>query len=99
MKFERIKKELSKQLALIAKKIETGNCELTEEQMVNIFSVISTEVMSKEQACSFLNISRSKFDSLVREGKLPKGRKVSGFKELFWNKNDLILAVEDMRDE
>lgn len=99
MNFERIKKELSKQLALIAKKIETGNCELTEEQMVNIFSVISTEVMSKEQACSFLNISRSKFDSLVREGKLPKGRKVSGFKELFWNKNDLILAVEDMRDE
>ena len=85
MNFERIKKELSKQLTLIAKKIETGNCELTEEQMVNIFSVISTEVMSKEQACSFLNISRSKFDSLVREGKLPKGRKVSGFKELFWN--------------
>ena len=99
MNFERIKKELSKQLTLIAKKIETGNCELTEEQMVNIFSVISTEVMSKEQACSFLNISRSKFDSLVREGKLPKGIKVSGFKELFWNKNDLILAVEDMRDE
>ena len=99
MNFERIKKELSKQLTLIAKKIETGNCELTEEQMVNIFSVISTEVMSKEQACSFLNISRSKFDSLVHEGKLPKGRKVSGFKELFWNKNDLILAVEDMRDE
>lgn len=91
--------ELVKQLRVIADKIEDGTCELTQEQAINLFSVIGTEVLSKEQACLFLNISRSKFDSLVREGKLPKGRKVSGFKELFWNKNDLILAIEDMKEE
>ena len=96
---KRIINELVKQLRVIADKIENGTCELTQEQAINLFSVIGREVLSKEQACLFLNISRSKFDSLVRESKLPKGRKIAGFKELFWNKNDLILAIEDMKEE
>lgn len=96
---KRIINELVKQLRVIADKIENGTCELTQEQAINLFSVIGTEVLSKEQACLFLNVSRSKFDSLVRGNKLPKGRKIAGFKELFWNKNDLILAIEDMKEE
>lgn len=39
--------------------------------------------MSKYQACSYLGKSRAAFDNLVAEGKLPKGRKQAGFKELF----------------
>ena len=31
--------------------------------------------MSKYEAYSYLNISRAKFDNLVKEGKLPKGKK------------------------
>ena len=37
-----------------------------------------------------LNMSRSKFDTLVKEGKLPKGRKEGGFKELKWYVDELI---------
>lgn len=72
-----------------AAKIDTGNCELTEEEAMNIMSVISHEVLSKEQACSYLNISRSRFDELVRQGKLPKGKKKRGFKELVYYKDEL----------
>jgi len=36
-----------------------------------------------------LNISRSTFDKLVKEGKLPKGKKRMGFKELSWKKEEL----------
>ena len=86
-------KEIVKQLRDIANKIETGTCELTEEQALNLFTVIGTELLSKEQACSYLNVSRSTFDNMVRDGDIPKGRKVRGFKELFWNKNDLIIQV------
>lgn len=86
-------KEIVKQLRKIANKIEADTCELTEEQALNLFAVIGTELLSKEQACSYLNVSRSTFDNMVRDGEIPKGRKIRGFKELFWNKNDLIIQT------
>ena len=84
-----IKKTISKLLRKIADKIDSDTCELTEEQAMDIMSVIGHEVLSKDEACSYLNISRSKFDGLIREGKLPKGRKRRGFKELFFYKDEL----------
>lgn len=76
-----------------ADKIETGNCELTESDAMDILSVISHQTMSKEDACIHLNMSRSRFDDLVREGKLPKGKKRRGFKELVYHKDDLDKAI------
>lgn len=83
-----------KQLKEVADKIETNNCELTEEEAMDILKVIADEPLSKDQACSYLNLSRSRFDELVKLGKLPKGRKRRGFKELVWRKNELILAIK-----
>ena len=57
---------------------------------MRLISILADEELSKDQACSFLNIQRSKFDKYVREGTLPRGRKVRGFKELRWNKKDLL---------
>lgn len=45
--------------------------------------------MSKYQAYQYLNVSRATFDNYVREGKLPRGKKEAGFKELFWIQKDL----------
>ena len=47
--------------------------------------------MSKIKACEHLGISRSKFDELVTQGFIPRGRKDDGFKELSWSKFDLEL--------
>lgn len=79
-----------KYLRDVANKIEQGNCNINDQQAMEILSVIANETLSKEQACDYLNISRSRFNVLVNEGRLPKGRKVKGFKELQWNKKDLI---------
>lgn len=57
--------------------------------VVTQLSEFNTEYMSKAQACDYLDISRSTFDKLVREGKLPRGKKRMGFKELSWKKSDL----------
>lgn len=84
-----IAKWVSKTLREIADKIDSGNCELDEEQAMHIMSSIGHEAMSKDSACSYLNISRSKFDSLVADGKLPKGKKRRGFKEKVWFKDEL----------
>jgi len=50
-------------------------------------------VLSKDEACSYLNLSRSRFDDLVREGKIPKGKKRQGFKELIWYKDELTEVL------
>ena len=89
-----LKKLITKLLRETADKIETGTCELSDSEAMDIMSVLSHEVMSKEQACSYLNISRSKFDSLVGEGKLPKGRKRRGFKELVFYKDELNTYIK-----
>jgi predicted DNA-binding transcriptional regulator AlpA len=62
---------------------------MSEEQALNVIELISHQPMSKDSACSYLKISRSKFDELVRKGDLPKGRKRRGFKELVWWKDEI----------
>jgi len=86
-----LKKLLTKLLRDTANKIDAGTCELSEEEATQMLEVLSHIALSKEQACIYLNISRSKFDDLVRQGKLPKGKKRVGFKELFWYKDELKI--------
>ena len=76
--------------------IKCENSKASDEELLDYIEVVKTitrkdEPLSKYQAYTYLNISRAKFDNLVREGRLPKGQKVSGFKELRWYKRDLKI--------
>lgn len=86
-----LKKLLTKLLRDTANKIDAGTCELSEEEATQMLEVLSHIALSKEQAYIYLNMSRSRFDDLVRQGKLPKGKKRVGFKELFWYKDELKI--------
>lgn len=88
-----IKRLVVRYLRGTADKIEAGNTELSESEAMDIMGIIVHESLSKEQACRHLNVSRSRFDDLIREKKLPKGRKVSGFKELRWYRDELEKAI------
>jgi len=82
-------------LLRIVDDIDAGNSNADEEELLEIAKVLKEYVrkdvpMSKYQAYTYLNISRATFDNLVREGKIPKGKKVPGFKELQWYKRDLL---------
>ena len=90
-----LKRLVTKLLRETADKIDTGNCELSDSEAMEIMSVLSHQAMSKEDACIYLNLSRSRFDDLVREGRLPKGRKRRGFKELRWYKDELDRCVKE----
>lgn len=70
-------------------KLKADTCELTEEETMAIVKNITHIAISKEKACNYLNMSRSKFDSKVLEGTIPKGRKRLGFKELVWYLDEL----------
>jgi predicted DNA-binding transcriptional regulator AlpA len=81
-------------LGKIVDDIDAGNSNITEfeaEEVIELLRKYSSnqEGMSKYQAYTYLNMSRASFDNQVREGKLPKGTHVQGFKELRWYKKDL----------
>ena len=83
-------------LTQIVNDIECGNTNASDEELLDFIDVVKKiarkdDPLSKYQAYTYLNISRAKFDNLVREGRLPKGQKVPGFKELRWYKRDLKI--------
>ena len=83
------KKLVVKYLREAIQMIENDDCELSDTEAMDIVKVIAHRPMSKEQACNYLNLSRSRFDDLVRERKIPKGRKRVGYKELSWYQDEL----------
>ena len=86
---------IKKHLLDIVDDIDAGNSNIDEEEAIKIAKAVRTYSrkdypMSKVQAYEYLNISRATFDNMVREGKLPRGKKIQGFKELVWFKKDLV---------
>lgn len=86
-------------LQQIINNIDSGNSNINEEDEVHIIDCLrkythKDEGMSKYSACQYLNISRAKFDNMVRQGLLPKGKKVIGFKEKRWYKKDLDRFIQ-----
>jgi hypothetical protein len=84
LKLELLKISLQK----IIDNIDAGNSEFSEEECDELLEAINKATntknkLSKYQACKYLNISRATFDNYVRAGKIPKGEKEQGFKELF----------------
>lgn len=77
----------------LVKSLETGDIKCSTEEQEAILDQLAAfntnRNLSKEQACHYLQISRATFDNLVKSGKLPKGKKTLGFKELSWKLQDL----------
>ena len=91
---------IKKLLIEILENIDSGNTNITEEEEVKTIKVLKELLrkdvpMSKYQAYTYLNISRATFDNLVNENKLPKGKKIAGFKELMWCEKDLIMFLKN----
>lgn len=86
------------QLQRIIEDIDVGNSNITEEDAATVIGLIrkytdKTKRLSKYQACKKLNVSRATFDNMIRAGKIPKGIKEQGFKELSWTEKDLDAVI------
>lgn len=87
-------------LSEIIDDIDSDNSNMSEEDELKVVKLLKKYTrkdipMSKYQAYTYLNISRATFDNLVRDGKIPKGKKVEGFKELFWYKKDIDKIIKN----
>ena len=94
---------IKKYLLQIVDDIDCSNSDISEEEALEIANVLKKYTrkdipMSKYQAYTYLNISRATFDNLVREGKLPEGKKIAGFKEKFWYKKDLNKYIKNAKN-
>lgn len=76
---------------------QSDQLEMTDEEIMQVMRSIALEPMSKEQAARYLNMRRSNFDTHVEKGHLPKGKKVVGFKELRWYRQELDAASVNLR--
>lgn len=89
-------KLLSSELRNIADKIDAGNSIESEDSLISALECLAqsdkTQIMSKVEACKYMNMSRATFDAYIIIGLIPKGRKQVGLKELTWTKLDLDIA-------
>ena len=81
-------------LLKIVDDIDANNTDASEEELYQVVDLLKRynfrdKYISKYQAFTYLNISRAKFDNLVREGALPRGKKIEGFKELQWSLKEI----------
>lgn len=86
---QKLKNIIIKLLEDILSKLKSDTCNITEEEALAIINNMTHVAVSKEQASVYLNVSRSKFDNMVSEGTIPKGRKRVGFRELVWYIDEL----------
>ncbi len=87
----------------LADKIDTGNTNITENEMMEICELISNssnpeEKISKYQTADLLGVNYKTVDYYVKKGYIPRGRQEIGFKEIFWYKKD-ILKFKEVKDQ
>ena len=85
-------------MSKIIDNIDAGNSNITAQegrQIIEVLRNVAEPRISKYQACQLLGISRSRFDQLIREKKIPKGIKQAGFKELSWKKSDILNYIDN----
>lgn len=95
-------KVIKELLLKVIDNIDSGNSNISEDECIEIVGVIKeltdkTQRLSKYKACEYLNVSRATFDNYVRDGKLPKGKKVAGFNELSWSKKELNEYLKKLK--
>ena len=79
--------------------LKANNSELSESEAMDVMRILCHQEMSKAQACNYLNMSRSKFDSYVRMKLFPRGRKVVGHNELRWYRDELDECSRKIKDQ
>lgn len=93
---EGLRNLLGDELIRIGNDIKLNRCPMTDEQGLDILDIVRHKPMNKEQACEYIGLARSRFDDLVRDGILPKGRKEKGGK-LYWYQDELDNAIRDYK--
>lgn len=101
MKISEELKVLDDLLMDIHDRIQSGRC-LTNKQQAqratDFLKLIANKdkYLSKYEASRYVGVSRATFDRLVKEGRLPKGAKRAGWKEIGWKTSELDEYIDSL---
>ncbi len=84
---------ISDLLGQFKSQIDSGSCNMSADQQLELLRYLGTisdhnDIMSKQECCDYLGISRATFDNHVKNGFIPKGF-TKGGQQKFWNKSDI----------
>ena len=94
-----IQERLSNILLKTAEGLKTGNTHLDESEMdflIDTFKEVTSPDISSYTAIKLSKYSKSEFYKLVSDGLLPKGYHVQGYKEIRYNKERLLKALDKL---
>ena len=94
---QKLANTLGDALIEVGKRFKAGTSEVTEDEAIDIFRIVTHEPISREQVCDEMNINNSKFYDYLTLDKIPKGRKRRGFKELYWYRDEIRNALRKLR--
>ena len=97
-----ILREIRSILANWVENIDAGNTNISEEEeraLLGSLKEISSPYVSTYTAIRMSGKKKSEFYELIRQGKLPKGEHIQGFKEIHFNKAKLIEAIKKLKSE
>lgn len=86
-------------LIKVGNNFKAGTSEITEDEAIDIFRIVTHEPISREQVCLEMNISNNRFYDLLDAKKIPAGRKRRGFKELTWYRDEIRDAIRKLRSK
>ena len=69
--------------------------EVDQLKAIELIQQITSKELSKIESADYIGVSRATFDNYIRDGRIPKGHKRPGFKELSWNKSDLDKFLKE----
>lgn len=67
------------------------------KEILNPQCVSIGRICNITMACEYLGITQPTFRKYVKCGKIPEGKKISGFTELIWDKNDIEKFAKTWR--
>jgi predicted DNA-binding transcriptional regulator AlpA len=82
-----------------ANALDNGTSYIDKDTSIAILGAVAHIALSKEEACEYLNMSRSNFDLYVYRKIIPKGRKIPHKNKLIWYQDELDIAVKKYKGE
>lgn len=80
-------KVLGRLMQRFGKKIEQGECGLSENEIDALTELIATRELSMEQSADYLNMDRSTLSRRIHDEQLPQPRKDKGKRKFFFLKD------------
>ncbi|MBR4405967.1 MAG: hypothetical protein IKT30_06300 [Bacteroidaceae bacterium] len=82
--------------------LRSGNSHLTDSQCETALDALHTVLspdVSKYDAMRIMDVKRTRYDELVKEGEAPKGEHRIGFNELHYNRYKVEKAAAARREK